>query len=107
MQQFQARQGDVWMETGTAIPADAKPVQLDARHRIILAAGEVTGHHHAITADPTVCQAYEKDGRIYLHVETVVTVQHEEHGPITLPAGDYVTYIQREYDPLGSRRVKD
>ena len=97
------RQGDVLIETAP-IPKDAKPL---TDKRIILAEGEVTGHHHAIVAEPTVCQAYEEDGKIYLHVEAPVDLTHEEHGKITLPVGDYVSYIQREYDPIETRRVAD
>ena len=97
------RQGDVFIQACT-IPKDAKPIN---GSRIILAEGEVTGHHHAIVADPTVCRAYEKDGMIYLHVESPVDLTHEEHSTITLPAGDYVSYIQREYDAVATRRVAD
>ena len=97
------RQGDVFIQQ-SAIPKDAKPVTVK---RIVLADGEVTGHQHAIVADPTICTAYEKDGKIYLHIESPVDLVHEEHAPITLPPGDYVSYIQREYDSLGTRRVED
>ena len=48
------RQGDVLIRSidGAALPADAKPEPRDGRGRLILAAGEVTGHHHAV-ADRT------------------------------------------------------
>lgn len=97
------RQGDVFIEQGP-IPSDANPMM---GPRIILAAGEVTGHHHVIVAEPTVCQAYEKDGKIYLHVKSPVYLMHEEHKSIMLPVGKYVSHIQREYDPIESRRVAD
>jgi hypothetical protein len=106
----QARQGDVWVERITktnAIPKDAKPLALQGK-RIILAAGEVTGHHHAIAIDErTICEAYEKDGKIYLHVEAPKDLVHEEHGHITLPAGYYESWIQREWDVFESRRAQD
>jgi hypothetical protein len=97
------RQGDVFVQQSD-IPKDAKPI---LGPRIVLADGEVTGHQHVIVADPTICVAYEKDGKIYLHVESPVDLVHEEHAPVTLPPGDYVSYIQREYDPLGTQRVAD
>ena len=97
------RQGDVFV-IKSSIPKDAKKVN----GRIILAEGEVTGHHHAISViDETICKAYEKDGIMYLHIEAPVDLVHEEHGPITIPPGDYMSYIQREYDVISSRRVAD
>ena len=107
MNNFQARQGDVFIETHRreSIPSGAKPVEI--KTRLILAEGEITGHHHAITVDPTVCQAYELDGKIYLHIESPVELTHEEHGSICLPKGDFLTYIQHEYDPLAIRKVAD
>jgi hypothetical protein len=100
------RQGDVLIHTinRSCFPKDAKVIPSP---RIILADGEVTGHHHVIVADRTVCEAYEKDGMIYLHVEEPVDLTHEEHAKITIPPGDYVSYIQREYDPIATRRVAD
>jgi hypothetical protein len=35
------------------------------------------------------------------------TIVHEEHGPITLPPGDYQITIQREYEPESIRNVQD
>lgn len=98
------RQGDVFIEAVSAIPTGGKRIE---GRRIVLADGEVTGHQHAITADPASIEAHEKDGKIYLHISDPVDLVHEEHGKIPLPPGDYVSYIQREYDPLGTRRVED
>ncbi len=35
------------------------------------------------------------------------TFVHEEHGPVTLPPGDYKVVIQREYSPEAIRNVAD
>lgn len=103
---FQARQGDVWIEA-EAMPKEAMPMERD-HGRVILAYGEVTGHAHAIL-DPEVelfTVADEVDR--WLRVGGAGTViQHEEHGPITLPPGDYRIRIQREYSPEEIRRVVD
>lgn len=102
------RQGDVMIARVAEIPADAKPYK-PIKGRIILAAGEVTGHHHAVTLVPEIqIEAYEKDGKIYLHVEGGDAVlSHEEHDRIVLPPGNYESYIQREYSPEAIRNVAD
>ena len=46
-------------------------------------------------------------GIAYLGVTETVTLRHEEHAPIDLPAGPYKVTRQREYDPHGSRYVAD
>lgn len=95
------RQGDVVITAGIAVPKDAKV----CTHRI-LAHGEVTGHKHQVTEGDAVL--YEHDGKLYLHVEgDSAILTHEEHGPITLPHGDYGVVIQREYEPDGWRNVAD
>lgn len=101
------RQGDVLIQTIAAIPPDAK--RLNPAGRIILAAGEVTGHHHAIALmDGIQIEAYEKDGTTYLHIEGGDAILgHEEHGTIALPPGNYESWIQREYTPEEIRNVAD
>ena len=76
---------------------------------IVLAEGEVTGHYHKISVldREDKITAYEKDGKIYLHIEEPVELTHEEHGQINIPVGDYVSYIQREFHPLMNRKVLD
>jgi hypothetical protein len=100
----QFRQGDVWIEA-CAIPTDAK--KNARRKRITLAEGEVTGHAHILVADRVTVESYEKDGVLYLHVEAPTDLVHEEHGKITIPPGDYKSYIQREYTPEAIRNVAD
>jgi hypothetical protein len=103
--EMQYRQGDVFIET-CIVPEDVKAVKRARDGRLILAAGEATGHHHAI-ADMDV-EMYERDGVLYLNVPAGgATVRHEEHGPITLPGGGYSVRIQREYHPDEIRRVMD
>ena len=101
------RQGDVMIRKVKAIPTDAK--RLHPEGRIILAAGEVTGHHHAIALMEGIqIEAYEKDGKTYLHIEGGDAVLgHEEHGKITLGPGIYESWIQKEYTPEEIRNVAD
>jgi hypothetical protein len=117
MKKFQSRQGDVFVESLSSFKnstfykernlniSDSKPIV--NQPRIILAAGEVTGHHHAITADETQCKAYQNDNLILLDIFAPVELNHEEHGTIELPKEKLISYIQMEYDHAASRRARD
>lgn len=108
-QRFQARQGDVWIESIETIPSGATERQNDGR--VVLAYGEVTGHAHAITvdrADPHVREYTTADSaERFLQVTRSAALVHEEHGTITLPPGAYRSYVQREYSPDAIRAVAD
>lgn len=93
MRQFQ--QGDVLI-VEAKVPKGAKPVQAQGG-RFILAEGEVTGHAHAIEECPDV-ELFEHEGTLYLRTKDDTTVKHEEHGPVTVPKGDYEIGIVQEYD---------
>lgn len=91
----QIRHGDVWIEAVEAWPQDVQ-----AKAGSVLAYGEVTGHAHRLATEGLLYEAH--DGTTYLRVPEAGTVlTHEEHGPVLLPAGDYMVRIQREYDPYG------
>jgi hypothetical protein len=121
------RQGDVLIQEVAAIPSDAKEMEREGG-RIILARGEVTGHHHAISDMGAVLFAFDGNatpvnGRLgnvvmgggsslipdrFLKVKDApVRVYHEEHDPIELPAGNWKVTIQREYAPDDVRNVAD
>ena len=107
----QYRQGDVWIERIDKAPGDLTPVAR-VGGRIILAAGEVTGHHHAVV-DPdtelfTISGVLAEAERILRVGAGGATVVHEEHGAIALPPGDYRVIIQQEWtDEREPRRVLD
>ena len=99
------RQGDVLLvqldtdtPDGTAIPRE--------NGKIVLAHGEVTGHAHAIT-EPAVQFVESADGNRYLVSDVPFTVRHEEHAPVSAPAGTFRVIRQREYTPAEIRRVAD
>ena len=103
---FQARQGDVWIESIKAVPATAKPVKRTGD--VILAYGEVTGHAHRIVAPIDAIDVLQEAERIILNVHRAVTIRNEEHASIRLLPGVYESYVQREFDPLeAERRVVD
>lgn len=96
------RQGDVILipdtDTGSALG--------QKQSHLVLAEGEVTGHAHRISSGEA--ELYEREGTLYLRVlsETAL-LTHEEHHAITVPQGNWVVRIQREYEPAGWRYVAD
>ena len=104
------RQGDVLLVKVDAIPETAKPAEKKdqaGNQRIVLAYGEVTGHAHAIHNLDSVDVFVTGEGVMYLQVKEEAKLQHEEHGSIALPPGNYERTIQREYSPEAIRNVAD
>lgn len=96
------RQGDVFIIATDSFPNDLKP------RPPVLAEGEVTGHAHRLRPGSPAQVLADSKGGLFLFVEgDEVTVEHEEHGPVTIPRGGYVVRIQREYHPKEIRRVID
>lgn len=106
----QVRQGDIHLRKASA-PSRAVKVARQSR-RVVVAEGELTGHHHSI-ADAGVEQltlpGKTDDDAAFLRVlaEAGVSLTHQEHGAITLPKGDWEVVRQREYTPEEIRRVAD
>ncbi len=111
------RQGDVLIERIAKIPTTAAK-QNKSKH-IILAHGEVTGHHHALeSADSAdwwqageISSANQKPatlaGELFVSLPSGGVVTHQEHSEITLPVGNYRITRQREYSPEAIRNVAD
>ena len=111
------RQGDVLIERITGIPA--KAIQQQKSKRIVLAHGEVTGHHHTlVTCDPAdwwkqgeIPATNEKPstlaGELFISLPHGGAVTHQEHSKIELPKGKYRITRQREYSPERIRTVTD
>lgn len=97
------RQGDVLFKRIATVPAGERK----KRENGVIAYGEVTGHSHALAALDQG-EVLEIGEGLYVHVgEEGVRIEHQEHGPIDLPAGDYEITIQREYSPEEIRSVVD
>jgi hypothetical protein len=115
--QSQYRQGDVFIERIAEIPAAAQKQEIS--RRVILAHGEVTGHHHVLeTADPAdwwkqgeIATANQipilPTGELFLSLTECATVTHPEHATLELPPGNYRVIRQREYSPEAIRKVAD
>lgn len=93
------RHGDVLIEKVETMPEGKK---LD---RKFLFEGEVTGHAHRID----VGEIFEtRDGELYLKVDKLTQVTHEEHKTVTIPKGIYRVRQKRQYTPDGGwERVAD
>ena len=114
---FTARQGDVLIRQ----VRKRTPTGTDVRERgrVILAHGEVTGHHHALeSADPAdwwkegeIPATNEKPtklaGELFVTLPAGGVVTHQEHSEIKLPPGNYRITRQREYSPEANRDVED
>lgn len=100
------RQGDVWIEEVAAMPKGLVPVAREGG-KLVLAHGEVTGHMHAISEMDAEMFA-ERDGTLYLRVPSGAVVTHQEHAPVTLPAGKtYRVVRQREWTSGMVQKVAD
>lgn len=99
------RQGDVCLERIAHLPpglSKQKPIE----GRIILARGEVTGHHHSLDID--AADWWKSDtGEQFVTVTERTPVEHQEHKPISLAKGVYKIIQQQEYTPQNVRSVAD
>lgn len=111
-QQGQYRQGDVLFTRSTVLPEDKRlrgALKLLAPNagRYIYARGEATGHHHSSVAEGCTLNL-DEGGVMWLTVEELTRVEHQEHEVIVLEPGTYRVDRQQECDPwAGWRQVSD
>ena len=106
------RQGDILL-----VPVDEFPTYLRLRKHyvkrdkelgVVVAEGEVTGHHHKIATDRV--QMYRRGGEFFLKVANPegAELTHDEHETLKVPEGKYRIEHQREYVPQAApQRVYD
>lgn len=85
------QQGDIIFKPVLDVPEDAKPTR-----GTVIAEGEKTGHKHEVVQGDF--RLYERDGVLYLGAQSGVSINHNEHHPLELPAGNYRIERVREYD---------
>ena len=70
---------------------------------LVLAEGEATGHAHVIDDVRAELRDEGWSGRRFVVVEdgATVSLEHDEHDTLDVPAGIYEIRIQREYTPRG------
>ena len=100
------RQGDVLIRQVAEVPSGTKEVPREAG-KVVLAHGEVTGHSHAIASKHARLVIQNPSLRRFLTAKKEVSLLHEEHSEIKLPAGIYEIIIQREFSGEYSREVAD
>ena len=61
----------------------------------VVAEGEATGHYHTINDEIDLLIS---DAGMFVSSKESFTVTHEEHKPITIPAGNYEIGRVQEYD---------
>ena len=105
MENFQARQGDIFFRAVSGKPTDRK---LKPYPNNILAYGEVTGHAHKIIT-PSIEElemcSDEKGDIFVLSPKEDIRVWHDEHNVVTLPKNHWICVSrQKEYDPMAASR---
>lgn len=102
---FQARQGDLLIEEYDG-PIQGAPVKPE-RGRLVLAKGEATGHDHSLPAKAGTL-TLDGDGVMYLTIDELTEVRHQEHDPVVLAPRNYRVTRQREWtDQDEPREVAD
>jgi len=103
------RQGDVLVVRVDALPPNCTPVTPE-HGRVVLARGEVTGHHHSFALSDRVALFREDgSGGLFLTVSdgAPAVLEHQEHAALSVPPGTYQVIRQRVWSAGMARRVED
>lgn len=103
-------QGDVVLTQIAKLPTGTVKAVKPENGRFILARGEVTGHNHAVVADPAEVELVEINGTLYIKASKDETLVHEEHKAVEIPGNTlFEVKIVKEYDHFAeeARQVKD
>ena len=100
-------QGDIRVERVNDAPLSGQILHAPDADALVVAEGELTGHHHKIFGCATLYRddvlARDIPESLYighLQVEgTGARLEHDEHAPINLPLGTYRVRRQRQLEP--------
>src|SRR5215510_12749554 len=103
MSRFYA-QGDILLERVNVAPVSGQILHAPDAEALVVAEGELSGHHHKISGCATLYRddalARDIPDNLYIgHLQVVgtgVRLEHEEHAPITLQQGTYRVRRQRQ-----------
>lgn len=99
------RQGDILFVPIPALPGGVTQEATPYEDRWIIARGEKTGHVHQIKS--RAAEVMQGGSGRFLVAKAPVTVSHEEHAPIEIPAGTYQIIQQREQQADRPAYVQD
>jgi len=101
------QQGDVFIQKINEIPKGSERVH-PKNGRYVLAEGEATGHAHTIDVMEGI-DMFRSGKVLYLSLGAETIVHHEEHEPVTVPAGTFQIARVNEIDPFTEeiRAVRD
>jgi len=95
------RHGDVLFEKVESLTSDQCKGKKTADDIAgVVQRGESTGHAHVIEDMTGVELLSSRWRERFVRAKKEFTIKHEEHKPLTLPAGSYRIRIAREYDYL-------
>lgn len=105
------RQGDVPMiampaELEALIRKEGTLLMRNERGQYVVKEGELTGHAYTI-ATPDVEVIEWRGMQWVLAPATEWVIEHQQHAPITRPAGVWQVPVQEEYDIYGRTAVRD
>lgn len=113
------QQGDVLLEKIDS-KIEKKLTLVSESPQVVLAEGEVTGHHHVAypKIDPALFQGKnapkirflkDAEGNTFISTDNPITVVHEEHGVIEVPAGLFSLRKVNEFDYIEEsvKKVQD
>jgi len=100
-------QGDILLERVNQAPVSGQILHAPDAEALVVAEGELTGHHHKISGCATLYRddalARDIPDNLYighLQVEgTGARLEHDEHAPIDLALGTYRVRRQRQLEP--------
>lgn len=95
------RQGDILF-----IREDNHPELVKDITNMVVAYGEVTGHHHKVVGDEAIV-GLDKNNVMWIVTPHGAEVIHEEHNTVPLEEGTWRVVNQTQYTPKGWVRVAD
>jgi len=96
------RQGEILLEKID----NATAYVLEKLNTKIIREGELTGHKHEIIGDAELWKIRYTNNMI-LTADKDIKIIHPEHKTLDLPKGVYRIRIQREYDEIRERLIRD
>lgn len=93
------RQGDVLLRPVAKLPKELAPVPAE-NGRVVLAHGEVTGHHHSFALADSIALFREdgSGGGLFLSVSGApAALEHQEHSTLVIQPGAWQVIRQREW----------